>query len=627
MSHATNDKAQGRYLLFLCLTALGVVFGDIGTSPLYALREAFGHAYDIEATPANILGVLSLIFWSLLIVISFKYLALVMRADNHGEGGIMALTALVTPDNYKRGSFRWVMISLGLFGAALLYGDSMITPAISVLSAMEGLKIATPALEPYVIPLTIVILLGLFFLQSQGTAQVGTLFGPVTLVWFSTLALLGIVQIALEPSVFAALNPMQGVHFFMENHWKGFFVLGSVFLVVTGGEALYADMGHFGIRPIRLTWFILVLPALVINYFGQGALVLRNPEAIHNPFFLMAPRWALYPLVIMAALATVIASQAVISGAFSLTRQAMHLGYLPRMQIKQTSSQEQGQIYIPAINWLLLFACIALVLGFGSSSKLAAAYGVGVTTDMVFTTLLFGLFAATVWRWSPILVALVCIPLLIVDLGFWGANIIKIPQGGWFPLVIGLIAFTIMSTWKRGRGILASTLRTDSLPLQQFIDTPSKQTPQRVEGTAVYMTAYPDSTPQPLLTNLKHNHVLHENVIILSVITEDVPRVLKAKRRKVNDLGKGFYQVTLHYGFMEEPNVPEALAEMLTPSITPAETSYFLGQETIISTPGTGMARWRERLFILLSRNAQNAADFFNLPVDRVFEVGARVEI
>ncbi len=622
-----KEPPTGRYLLFLSLTALGVVFGDIGTSPLYALRESFSEGYGLGVSQTNILGVLSLIFWALIIVISLKYLLLVMRADNRGEGGIMALTALVTPERVRRGGRRWFIIMLGLFGAALLYGDSMITPAISVLSAVEGLGVATPALTPFVMPVTIVILVFLFTLQRRGTASVGTLFGPVTLLWFVLLGVLGGLQIVREPAVLAALDPTHAVGFFARNGGRGFLVLGSVFLVVTGGEALYADMGHFGLRPIRLTWFGLVLPALLLNYFGQGALLLRDPEAIGNPFFLLAPRWALYPLVLLATLATVIASQAVISGAFSLTRQALRLGYLPRMQVTQTSSREIGQIYIAGINWLLMIACIALVLGFRSSSNLAAAYGVGVTTDMVFTTILFAVMAATVWRWRPWLVLLLALPFLIVDLAFWGANLFKVPQGGWFPLAVGVVGFTLMTTWKRGRTILAAHLKLGRLAPETFLASIAENPPNRVSGTAIFMTGYPDSTPQALLQNLKHNHVLHERVVLLTVVTEEIPRVLEAQRETIEDLGNGFYKILLHYGFMEQPDVPQALANLLSLGFDPATATYFLGRETIIPTPGSGMALWRERLFAFMAKNALDAPAYFGIPPERVIEVGVRVEI
>ncbi len=625
-SHGAKDP-KGKYLLLLSLGALGVVFGDIGTSPLYAVREAFGHAYGLAPTTENVYGIMSLVFWSLIIVISIKYLLFVMRADNHGEGGIMALTALVTPKELKRGSARWLIILLGIFGAALLYGDSMITPAISVLAAIEGLKEITPALEQYIIPITVAILIVLFGFQSKGTAKVGALFGPITLVWFITLGILGIYQIVQHPEVIlAALNPLQAVSFFARNAMPGFLVLGSIFLVVTGGEALYADMGHFGIKPIRLTWIAIVLPSLLLNYFGQGALIIADPHAAENPFFQMAPSWALIPLVILATMATVIASQAVISGAFSLTKQAVQLGYLPRIRMTQTSDKEQGQIYIPAMNWLIMIASIGLVIGFRSSSSLANAYGVGVTTDMVFTTILFAVVAKTVWKWNWFSTLGLSSVFMILDLGFWGANLPKIPHGGWFPLVVGLVFFSFMTTWKRGRQLLAQAIKKGKLPPEKFLESIKANPPTRVPGTAIFMTISPESIPPALLNNLKHNHVLHEQVVLLTVRTQDVPRVLEAQRRTVNDMGNGFYQVILNYGFMESPRVPEALAKLIKINLSEKAT-YFFGRETVLSTPEKGMGPWREQLFIFMHRNAQSAPAFFGIPSDRVIEVGTQVEI
>ncbi len=647
MSHSQAGPPTGKVLAGLALATLGVVYGDIGTSPLYALRESFSELYGIALTEANILGVLSLIFWSLIIVISVKYLVFVMRADNHGEGGIMALTALVTPQRAavpgggavpEDGAAqpegisrrRNVLILLGLFGAALLYGDSMITPAISVLSAIEGLEVATPIFRPYIIPITIVILVALFLVQQRGTAGIGKVFGPVTIVWFLTLATLGLRQIVRKPVVLTALNPLHGAGFFLRNGITGFLVLGSVFLVVTGGEALYADMGHFGIRPIQLTWFGFVLPALLLNYFGQGALLMAHPEALENPFFLMAPAWALYPLVGLATAATVIASQAVISGAFSLTRQAVQLGYLPRMEIRQTSSKQIGQIYIPALNWVLLVACVGLVIGFGSSSRLAAAYGVGVTTDMVFTTLLFAVVARRLWGWSLPAVAGLCGLFLVIDLSFWGANLPKIPAGGWFPLVVAGVIFTVMTTWKRGRAIIAERVREGQLPVEMFLADPSVHALTRVPGTAVFMSSNPEMTPPSLLHNIKHNHCLHERVVLLTVETEEVPRVADAERVSAEALGEGFYRVVVCYGFVENPNIPEALRLVDCPGLAfpPMETTYFLGRERVISTDRPGMRpRWRERLFGAMARNARNATSFFCIPPNRVVELGAQVEI
>ena len=630
MTHGTHSDAKGRYFYVLALTALGVVYGDIGTSPLYALRESLGGHYGLAPVRANVLGVMSLIFWSLIIVISIKYLSFVMRADNRGEGGMIALTALVVPARSMRpGSRRWTLVLAGLFGASLLYGDSMITPAISVLSAVEGLKVATPLLEPYVIPITIIILVALFAVQSRGTAGIGRVFGPVTLLWFLTLGVLGVAQIIRSPRVLEAVNPLYAVSFFVQNGWQGFLVLGSVFLVVTGGEALYADMGHFGIKPIRFTWFTVVLPALLLNYFGQGALILRDPTAIEHPFFHMAPQWALYPLVALSTLATVIASQAVISGAFSLTRQAVQLGYLPRLHIEHTSSRQIGQIYIPGMNWLLMFACIGLVIGFRNSSNLASAYGVAVTTDMVFTTLLFAVVARTRFGWSKLKVWALAGGFLFVDLGFWGANLVKIPHGGWFPLVIALIFFTCMTTWKMGRQILSQRMQDRTLPVKLFLQDLAAGRFTRVPGTAVYMYGNPHGTPPALLHNLMHNKVLHERVVLLSVETQEIPTVDDAERVEVEEMGHGLFRVVLRYGFAEDPDIPSGLELARKKGLTfkPMETSYFLGRETLIASKNPGMAIWREQLFSVMSRNARSATSFFGLPPNRVVELGAQIEL
>lgn len=572
---------------------------------------------------------LSLIFWALIVVISVKYISFVMRADNHGEGGILALTSLVTPLHVRRGGARWLLILLGLFGASLLYGDGMITPAISVLSAVEGLQIATPLFEPYIIPITIGVLLLLFVTQRFGTGSVGRVFGPVTVLWFTTLAVLGLVQIVQQPSVLAAFNPFYGLRFFAENGGRGFLVLGSVFLVVTGGEALYTDMGHFGKRPIRLAWFGLVLPALLLNYFGQGALILSDPEAVHNPFYGMVPDWGLYPVVVLATMATVIASQALISGAFSLTMQAVQLGYIPRLEIRHTSSREFGQVYIPAINWLLMLACIGLVLGFRSSSNLAAAYGVGVSTDMVITTILFFIVARERWRWSTLVAGLLAGSLLVVDLAFFGANIVKIPQGGWVPLVVAAVVFTLLTTWKHGRVILSERLNEQVTPLSTFLENVAKAPPTRVPGTAVFMFRDPKGTPYSLAQNLKAYGVLHERVILLTVRTEELPRVKLASRITSSTLGNGFYQVVLHYGFMEHPNVGGALRNLKLDGekLEISKATYFLGRETLLATKRPGMAIWREKLFVLMARNAMSASVFYRLPPAQVVEIGTQVEL
>ncbi|HEY0673817.1 MAG TPA: potassium transporter Kup [Longimicrobiales bacterium] len=626
---SNSASPSGRYTRALALTALGVVYGDIGTSPIYALRESFAEEHGVAAEVANVLGVLSLVFWALILVISIKYLVFVLRADNRGEGGILALTALVTPLGALRGGRR-ALILLGLFATALLYGDGMITPAISVLSAVEGLTVATAFFEPYVIPITIAILIALFAFQRHGTAGVGRVFGPVTLVWFATLAALGFWHVIQQPAVLAAINPVHALRFFLENRGNAFLVLGSVFLVVTGGEALYADMGHFGKIPIRLAWFAVVLPALLLNYFGQGALIIGNPAAVENPFFLMAPGWALYPVVGIATIATVIASQALISGSYSLTMQAVQLGYSPRVQIQHTSEKEKGQIYIPGINWALMIACIGLVLGFQSSSRLAAAYGVAVTTTMVVTSLLFFVVAREKFKWSLLTAILVGGLFLVIDVAFWGANLLKIPHGGWFPLIVGAIVFTLLTTWKRGRQILAARLQERVLPLDLFVQNILDHPPARVPGTAVYMYSNPGGTPPALLHNLKHNKVLHERVLFLSIVTDEVPYVPKAGRLDVRCIDEGIYVAILHYGFMQDVNVPHALALLHEHGLQfkPMETSYFLGRETLIaSRKQRGMAIWREKLFAAMSNNARSATSFFRLPPNQVVELGAQVEL
>jgi KUP system potassium uptake protein len=628
--HGSGGKPKGKYLAFLSLAALGVVYGDIGTSPIYALRESLHGSYGLAHTEATVLGILSLIFWSLIIVISIKYLGFVMLADNRGEGGIIALTALVSPRSRSVEGGRKLLIMAGLFGAALLYGDSMITPAISVLSAIEGLEFITPVFSPYVIPITVVILIGLFSLQSRGTARVGAIFGPIVLLWFLTLGALGISQIIHNPSVFAAMNPTYAAGFFAENGMKGFLVLGSVFLVVTGGEALYADMGHFGTRPIRITWFAIVLPGLLLNYFGQGALVIANPEAIEHPFFYMAPSWALIPLVALTTCATVIASQAVISGAFSLTRQAVQLGYLPRVGINHTSEKQIGQIYIPGINWLLMLASIGLVIGFRTSSNLASAYGVAVTTDMVFTTILFAFVAREKLGWPTWAAGLIILAFLGIDLAFWGANLPKIPHGGWFPLVVAGGLFAVMTTWRRGRSVLYQMFKDRTLPIDLFLKSIERNPPVRVPGTAVYMHGGRDATPPALLHNLKHNKVLHERVMLLSVQTKEVPRVPKSERIVVEELEMGIVRVEVAYGFTQDPHIPAALASADAKGLLdfkPMETTYFLGRERLIAVKQSTMKRWRARLFATLSRNSAGATDFFQLPPNRVVELGTQLEI
>ncbi|OGU17323.1 MAG: potassium transporter Kup [Geobacteraceae bacterium GWC2_53_11] len=616
-------------MLLLSLSALGIVYGDIGTSPIYALRECFHGSHPFPPTESNILGVLSLIFWALMIIISLKYLIYVMRADNHGEGGILALLALLAPWKDHSQKSR-VLLFIGLFGAALLYGDGAITPAISVLSAVEGLEIAAPGLKPYVLPITIAVLVLLFRFQKRGTTRIGIIFGPIMLLWFATLALLGISWIVRAPQVLAAINPSHGVIFFIHNGWRGFVVLGAVFLVVTGGEALYADMGHFGRFPIRLAWFALVLPALLLNYFGQAALILLHPEQAHQPFFNLAPDWALYPLVLLATCATVIASQAVISGAFSLTRQAVQLGQCPHVHIIQTSQEEIGQIYIPSVNWLLMVVTISLVLGFGTSSKLAGAYGVAVTTTMVITVVLAYFVAVGTWRWHPVTAGVVTVLFLTVDVAFFGANMMKIGSGGWFPLAAGGIVFTMMATWRRGKEILTQRYEEDMEPLENFLLRIAENPPLRVPGTAVFMVKRIPGTPPQLLHHLAHNQVLHEQVIFLSVVTKEVPRVSAENRLEVIKMEQGFSQVIVNYGFMQSPHVPVALreCESFGLKVNLDTVTYYLAHETLIpSLKRRGMVLWREKLFSFMTRNAMPATDFFRIPPERAIELGIRIEI
>lgn len=626
---ASRGEEGGRHLLMLGLTALGVVYGDIGTSPLYALRECFHGTHSVTPTPANVYGVLSLIFWALTLVISVKYLLFLTRADNRGEGGILALLALLSPRQILSTVQRRYLLPLGLFGAALLYGDGVITPAISVLSAVEGLKVAAPALERFVVPLTMLILVLLFLIQKRGTARVGSVFGPVMAVWFVTIALLGIGGIVRAPEVLYAVNPLHGVHFFMENGRLAFRALGSVFLVVTGGEALYADMGHFGRQPIRRAWFTYVFPALLLNYFGQGALLLVRPTEATEPFYHLAPTWGLYPLVILATCATVIASQAIISGAFSLTRQAMQLGYSPRFRLVQTSSEEIGQVYLPAVNWGLMLATLALVFGFGSSANLAGAYGVAVTTTMAITTILAFFLMVKRWHWQALAACGLAGLFLFIDLSFSAANFLKIGNGGWLPLVIGTVVFILMATWRRGRYVLGKRLGGGE-SLEAFVARLAAAPPHRVQGTAVFMTGHPTGTPPMLHHHLAHNQVLHEQAIILTVLTEDVPRVPAADRVSVTMMPLGFARVIVRYGFMQSPNVPVALrqCEPLGLSVDLEKTTYYLARETVISTPRqSGLMRWQEKLFAFMSRNSLTATAFYNIPAEQVVELGQQVEI
>jgi KUP system potassium uptake protein len=639
-----RDQPRGRVLALLGLGALGVVYGDIGTSPLYALKEAFTGVHGLPATPEHVYGVLSLIFWSLNFVISFKYIVHVMRADNRGEGGILALLALVrSRERTTRG--RHILLALGLFGAALLYGDGIITPAISVLGAIEGLDVATPAFRHLVVPVSVLILGTLFWFQSHGTERIGRLFGPVMVTWFICIAIMGVRGILMHPEILRAASPVYAIEFFLHDKLQGFLILGAVVLVITGGEALYADMGHFGRRPIRLAWFTVALPALLLNYFGQGALLLADPSAATNPFYSLVPEWFLWPMIVIATMAAIVASQALISGAFSLTRQAVQLGYSPRVTIVHTSHTEVGQIYIPEINQALGISCILLVLGFRSSTNLAAAYGIAVTGTMIITTLLFYRVARELWGWGRMKAAGLTGLFLVVDVAFFGANIVKLFEGGWFPLVVAFAAYTLMSTWKRGRRKLSSIVQQTSLPLDLFLPDLERRPPARVPGTAVFLTSVLGVAPPVLLHHLKHNKVLHERVILLSALTADVPQVDDADRLKCTAHGQGFWEVAARYGFMETPDIPALLQRVGDPDLPESpgavfitQTSFYLGRETLIAMPRgktppplpgdpRPMPYWRKRLFVIMTRNARSATAFFGLPPNRVVELGAQIQI
>jgi KUP system potassium uptake protein len=623
-SHGHGDGSAS-YQLKLALAALGVVYGDIGTSPLYAMRECFNEEHGIAVNPHNVMGVLSLIFWALTLIVSLKYVAYVLRADNKGEGGILALMALAS--GALRGNRIYpVLIALGLFGAALLYGDGVITPAISVLSAVEGLEIAAPGLSHLVIPVTIAILIGLFAIQKHGTAGLGIVFGPITLLWFGSLLGFGIYRTIEHPGVMASVNPVYAARFLAENGTAGLLVLGAVVLVVTGGEALYADLGHFGRKPIRLAWYAVVMPALLMNYFGQGALLIADPKAVENPFFRMVPSFALYPMVALSTAATVIASQALISGVFSLTSQGTMLGLLPRVNIKHTSAHERGQIYVPFVNWALMLATIGLVLGFKSSSNLAAAYGIAVTLTMVITTILAYFLVRHVWGWGIPKAAAVSLVFLMPEVVFMGANAIKIEHGGWFPLVVGAAIFVMMLSWKRGREILAQRFREQLLPLTDFFDLMHVDIPARVPGTAVFMVSSRDGTPPAMLHNFMHNRVVHQHIVLLTVVTSDSARVAEKDRFTLEQLEQGFVRVIGRYGFMEQPDAPQLLLDAGVISSV-EHVTFFLGRENLIATQHPGMAKWRVSLFAFLTRNAQPATKFFNIPPDRVFEIGAQIEL
>ncbi|HEY3178483.1 MAG TPA: potassium transporter Kup [Casimicrobiaceae bacterium] len=613
----------------LVIGAIGVVYGDIGTSPLYTLRTAFTGTHALTLTHDNVLGVLSAIFWSLMIVVTLKYVSLIMRADNRGEGGILALTALVArglDDNPQR---RWWLVGFGIFGAAMFYGDGMITPAITVLGAVEGLEVIAPQLHAWIVPVSVIIMIALFAIQKRGTATIGAMFGPVMCTWFATLAVLGVREIAERPAVLAALSPGYAAAFFVDSPVAAFVAMGAVVLAVTGTEALYADMGHFGRTPIRRAWLFFVMPALLLNYFGQGALILNDPNAIKNPFYLLAPDWALVPLLVLATAAAIIASQAVISGAFSLTRAAIQMGYCPRLTIEHTSERAIGQIYIPFINWTLLVAVIALVIGFRRSDNLAGAYGIAVTLAMLIDSILIFVVMRQLWDWPTWVAIAIATPLLLVDLTFLTSNTLKIPDGGWFPILIGIIVFTLLTTWKRGRIVLMERLAEDAMPLDLFIQSIEASPPTRVPGTAVFLTSAQNRVPHALLHNLKHNKVLHERVVFLTIVTRDVPYVSDDERYNTKPLGCDFFRMTADFGFKEDPDVPALLEESGRRGFPfdMMETSFFVSRETLIPTVAPGMALWREKLFVSMSKNAIKASEFFQIPTNRVVELGTQVEL
>ncbi len=615
-------------LAALTLGAIGVVYGDIGTSVLYAMKEVFGSGH-VPFTPDNVYGILSIFFWTLTTIVSVKYVLLVLRADNHGEGGLVAMLALASRSVKDRPELRKVLLIVGIFGTCLFYGDGVITPAISVLSAVEGLEVVSPAFKKSVIPLTLVILLALFWVQKRGTAGIGKFFGPITLVWFAAISLLGVSHIVHHPQILWAISPHYALGFIWNNPGTTFIILGAVVLCVTGGEALYADMGHFGKKPIRLAWFSVVMPALTLNYFGQGALLLSEPEAVKNPFFMMAPDWALLPLVGLATMATVIASQALISGAFSVTKQVIQLGFLPRLQVQHTSETDTGQIYMPFVNWGLFVAIVLAVGMFRSSSNLAAAYGIAVCTDMLITTVLTFFVIRYAWK----LPLALCIAstgfFFVVDLAFWASNLLKLFDGGWFPLVIGGAVFLLMLTWYDGRRLLNESLRSDALKLSDFLEAVFIAPPTRVDGTAVFMSAEPGTVPNALLHNLKHNKVLHRQNLFVTVRSHEIPRMEPDKRLEITPLGHDCWQVIVNYGFKDDPNLPSALAQQqgLGYPLDAMSTSYFLSRDIVIPTIGSGMATWREKLFAQMHHNASAAAEFLNLPTNAVVELGSKIEI
>jgi KUP system potassium uptake protein len=628
--HAQAYPAPAHRLPPIIVAAIGVVFGDIGTSPLYALKEAFSQQHGIALTHASILGVISLLFWAIVFVVGLKYVLFVMRADNNGEGGVLALMALSLRSLNRSGRLAGILMMLGIFGACMFYGDAVITPAISVLSAVEGLELAAPQLSHAVIPITIVILILLFWIQRSGTAVVGRLFGPIMLIWFVTLAVMGVYHIVNAPSIVAALNPYYAYRFMVDHLLQAYIVLGSVFLVLTGAEALYADMGHFGAKPIRFAWYGLVMPALVLNYFGQGALLLVHPAARENPFYLMAPEWALLPLVVLSTVATVIASQAVISGAFSLTSQAIQLGYVPRMKIMHTSASAIGQIYIPLVNWMLLLIIVCIVLAFKSSGDLAAAYGIAVTTTMVITTILACVVMVRVWNWNKWLVALIIAGFMAVDLAFFGANLLKVADGGYLPLGIGAAVFFLLTTWYKGRQIVKQRTAADGIPLMPFLESLLAHPPHRVSGTAIYLTGTDVLVPVGLLHNLKHNKVLHERTVFATFITHEIPYIREEDRVEVHEIGGGLFVVRANYGFNETPDVLAVLRRLEKEhgmAFELMDTSFFLARETVVPTQLPGMSIWRERVFAWMHQNAAKPTDFFSIPANRVVELGTKIEI
>jgi KUP system potassium uptake protein len=622
--HKNNKNIAG-----LALAAIGIVYGDIGTSPLYSLKTVFDPAHGLPLTPANLVGVVSLIFWGLSVIVSFKYVTLVLRADNRGEGGIMALLALALGAAGDRRRMHLGLLLIGVFGASLFYGDSVITPAISVLSAIEGLEVATPALQAWVVPLTIVVLICLYAAQRHGTAGIGRWFGPVMLVWFAALAAMGVLNIVRSPGILVALNPWHAVRFFLDNRSLGFLALGAIVLAFTGAEALYADMGHFGRKPIRLAWFAVAFPALALNYLGQGGLLLARPDAIANPFYQQLGSWSVYPLVVLSTIATVIASQATISGTFSMTKEAIALGFLPRMRTVHTSEREIGQVYLPVINWLQLIAVLLAVVGFGSSDALASAYGIAVTATMLATTILTYFVIRYRWRMNLLLCLGATGFFFVIDAAFFSANVLKLLHGGWFPLTLGVLLFTLMLTWRRGRAQMFENLQKHAIPLDAFLESLFIAPPTRVAGTAIFLRGESDGVPHAMLHNLLHNKVLHERVVFLTVYIGDEPYVDAASRIRITDLGHGCHQVDVKFGFKDEPDIPGILDQCAAHSLAfdMMQTSFFVARQTVISTPGGGMAPWREHLFVAMQRNARDAADYYRIPTNRVIELGTQVEI